>query len=265
MIILRIAVKYPITSFTLLTFAISWSLWIPQALYSQGYTNIQIPLWGLGSFGPTIAGIIVLYLLSGTGGLKELWSRLRDWKFPVKWYGFILFFPAAMIMAAFLVHYILGGSIPTLNLMESLPMIIPTFLLVLFLGGPLNEEFGWRGFMLPRLLTTKEPFTASMILGVIWAIWHLPLFWIAGASQEGIPVSWVLLQVMALSVIFTWVYKRTRGSLLVALIFHGALNTTGVFLPILPEQAGSLQPYLITVILALGFAGLLVVLTKGKL
>jgi len=70
---------------------------------------------------------------------------------------------------------------------------------------------------------------------------------------------------MALSVIFTWVYRRTRGSLLVALLFHAALNTTGVFLPILPEQAGSLQPYLITVILALGFAGLLVVTTKGEL
>ena len=249
----------------LLTFAISWSLWLPQALYSQGDTNMQIPLWGLGSFGPTIAGIIILYLLSGTGGLKELWSRLRDWESPVKWYGFILFFPAAMIMVAFLLNHILGRSILALILMESLPMIIPTFLLALFLGGPLNEELGWRGFLLPRLLTTKEPFTASMILGVIWALWHIPLFWIAGASQEGIPVSWVLLQIMALSVIFTWVYRRTRGSLLVALLFHAALNTTGVFLPILPEQAGSLQPYLITVILALGFAGLLVILTKGKL
>jgi len=265
MIILRFVLKYPITSFTLLTFTISWSLWLPQALYSQGYTHTHIPLWGLGSFGPTIAGIIVLYLLSGTSGLKELWGRLRDWKLPVKWYGFILLFPAALIMVSFLVHHILGGSIPALNLRESLPLIIPTFLLVLFLGGPLNEELGWRGFMLPRLLAERKPFAASLILGVIWAVWHLPLFWIAGASQEGIPVTWVLLQIMALSVIFTWVYRRTRGSLLVALFFHAALNTTGVFLPILPEQAGSLQPYLITVILALGFAGLLVVLTKGEL
>jgi uncharacterized protein len=262
---LRIVSTYPVISFVALTYVISWSLWLPQVLYSQGYIAAQIPFWGLGSFGPSIAGIVVIYLFSGSNGLKELWIRLRDWKLALKWYGFILLFPSVIIMISFSINHFLGGSMPPINLKDSLPLIVPTFLLVLFLGGPLNEELGWRGFLLPRLLSVKAPFAASIILGVIWALWHLPLFWIQGASQEGIPVIWVLLQIMALSIIFTWLYRRTEGSLLIALLFHASLNTSGVFLPILPAMAGSTQPYLITVILALGFAGFLAIITRGEL
>ena len=148
---------------------------------------------------------------------------------------------------------------------ESLALLVPTFFLVLVLGGPLNEELGWRGFMLPRLLNSASSLYAALVVGIIWAVWHLPLFWISGASQEGIPAGWVLLQILALSFIFTWLHNKTGGSLIMPLFFHAALNTSGAILPVLPAQAGSLQPYLITVVLAVLFALFLVIKTKGKL
>ncbi len=257
--------RNPLVAFTLITFLLSWTFWLPQVLFSQGYITVQNPLWGFGSFSPSIAGVIVIAIVSGKKGLKALWSRLLNWKIKLTWYAFVFIFPPLVIVIAFLIHRLSGGAIPLLITTESLFLIIPTFFLVLLLGGPLNEELGWRGFMLPQLLKSASSLHAALIVGVIWAIWHLPLFWISGASQEGIPVGAVLLQIIALSFIFTWLHNRTGGSLLIPLFFHAALNTSGVILPVLPAQAGSLQPYLITVILAVLFALFLAIMTKGKL
>jgi uncharacterized protein len=255
----------PLATFTFITFLFSWFFWLPQALYSQGYLAMQNPLWGLGSFGPSIAGIIVVAVVSGKNGLKELWFRLLDWRLKLRWFIFIILFPPLIICIAFLIHRFTGGTVPAWPSAESLFMLIPNFFLILVLGGPLNEELGWRGFMLPHLLKFRNPLPAAFIVGVFWAVWHLPLFWISGASQEGIPTGLVLLQIIALSFIFTWLHNRTRGSLIIPLFFHAALNTSGAILPILPAQAGSLQPYIITVVLAVVFTLFLVIITSGKL
>ena len=254
--------RSPLIAFTLITFTFSWGFWLPQALHSQGYIETGNMLWGFGSFGPSIAGIIVIALTGGKAGLKSMWLRLLDWKVKLKWYLFIFIFPPLIILIALFIHRLAGGSIPSLITIENLALIIPTFFLVLLLGGPLNEELGWRGFMLPHLLKTLSPFMAASIVGVVWAVWHLPLFWISGASQEGIPAGAVLLQILALSYIFTWLHNRTRGSLVIPLLFHASLNTSGAIMPILPAQAGSLQPYLITVALAVAFAFFLTVIIK---
>ncbi len=257
--------RNPLAAFTVITFLFSWSFWLPQVLFSQGYITMQNPLWGLGSFGPSIAGVMIIAIIAGKKGLKGLWFRLLDWRVKFKWYAFIILFPPVIIIMAFFIHHSGGGTIPSFITTESLALLVPTFFLVLVLGGPLNEELGWRGFMLPQILKRVSSLHAALIVGIIWAVWHLPLFWISGASQEGIPAGWVLLQIIALSFIFTWLHNRTGGSLIIPLFFHAALNTSGAILPVLPAQAGSLQPYLITVVLAVLFTLLLVIMTKGKL
>lgn len=128
------------------------------------------------------------------------------------------------------------------------------FLVILVLGGPLNEELGWRGFALPALQRQLSPRAASLVVGLFWAVWHLPLFWIPGASQEGLPLVPILAQIVALSVLFTWLYNRTRGSLLLALLFHAALNATGAVLPLLPAATGSTQAMYLTVAATVGAA-----------
>ena len=103
-------------------------------------------------------------------------------------------------------------------------LFLPLFLLILTLTDGLGEELAWRGFALPRLLTRYNALVASVVLGVIWALWHLPLLWTDGNGMFDQPVWLLLLDVTAKSVLFTWVFLHTRGSVLIAMLFHGATN-----------------------------------------
>jgi CAAX protease family protein len=144
-----------------------------------------------------------------------------------------------------------------------LPALVPAFFVMLLFGGPLGEEIGWRGYALPRLQERYSAFVASLLLGAAWALWHLPLFFITGTSQSFTPLVPFLVSVVALAVLFTWVFNGTRGSLLVAVLFHGTVNFSAGVLSILPSQeTGDTQPFLLSVALTLLTAAA-VVLTQG--
>ena len=103
-------------------------------------------------------------------------------------------------------------------------MMLPLFLVILTLTDGLGEELGWRGFALPRLLTRHNALVASLILGVIWGLWHLPLVWTEGAPMYQLPIWLFLVDITAKSVLFTWVFLHTRGSVLLAMLLHAATN-----------------------------------------
>ena len=103
-------------------------------------------------------------------------------------------------------------------------MLLPLFLVILTLTDGLGEELAWRGFVLPRLLSRHNALVASLILGVIWALWHLPLVWTEGNAMYHQPVWLLLVDIPAKSILFTWVFLHTRGSVLLAMLFHGATN-----------------------------------------
>ena len=107
-------------------------------------------------------------------------------------------------------------------------MMLPLFLVILTLTDGLGEELAWRGFALPRLLSRHNALVASLILGVIWALWHLPLVWTEGSVMYQQPVWLLLVDITAKSVLFTWVFLHTRGSVLLAMLFHGATNLFAV-------------------------------------
>jgi membrane protease YdiL (CAAX protease family) len=135
--------------------------------------------------------------------------------------------PAAFSVAVAGIYTLFGGSwaeaVPPAILQGQL-LFLPLFLLILTLTDGLGEELAWRGFALPRLLTHHNALVASLILGVIWALWHLPLFWTEGATMYQQPIWLFLMDIMATSVLFTWVFLHTRGSVLIAMLFHGATN-----------------------------------------
>ena len=113
-------------------------------------------------------------------------------------------------------------------------LLLPLFLLILTFTDGLGEELAWRGFALPRLLTGHNALVASLILGAIWALWHLPLVWTEGAPMYHLPIWLFLLDIPAKSVLFTWVFLHTRGSALLAVLLHAATNLF-VVSPILPN------------------------------
>jgi membrane protease YdiL (CAAX protease family) len=258
--------KFSFWLFLLLTFILSWLPW---------FTGGE----GIWVFGPSIAGIIVIILVAGKDGLRDLTQRLFRWRVGVKWWLVAIFLPAALTLVAVGVSLLLGGSIPPFTFFRQEWYYVIFFFLINMLGGPLGEEFGWRGFALPRLQEKFNPLVSSLILGGIWGLWHIPQFFNPNAFHSvlglGMLPVYVLAQ-MGLVTIMTWVYNSTKGSLLLGgLIYHTADNfwstvllTDATFTAAMQGVASGTverQVWLISVIANIAFAVILAIVTKGRL
>ena len=253
--------KYALVIFFVLAFLFTWSNWLPQALNSRGVTSTQVPgfLTLLAGYGPALAAILVASLAYGRQGLRELFSRLLRWRVGIRWYLIALFLPALITILAILIHnYWLGGAAPDFSALAFPfgPAETPLWqkVLILFLVftlgfDGLGEELGWRGFALPRLLERFTPLVASLILGALWAVWHFPYALTLGTFLSEVPLHWFLLNLLAVSIIYTWIFTNTNGSLLPVLFFHAAGNITSNLLPILPPAASDLRIYYITIVI----------------
>jgi membrane protease YdiL (CAAX protease family) len=253
--------KYALVIFFLLAFLFTWSNWLPQALNSRGVTSAQVPgfLTLLAGYGPALAAILVASLAYGRQGLRELFGRLLRWRVGVRWYLIALFLPALITILAILIHnYWLGGAAPDFSALAFPfgPAETPLWqkILILFLVftlgfDGLGEELGWRGFALPRLLERFTPLVASLILGALWAVWHFPYALTAGTFLSEVPLHWFFLNLLAVSIIYTWIFTNTNGSLLLPLLFHAAGNITSNLLPILPPAAPDLRIYYIMIVI----------------
>lgn len=264
--------KYPSATFFALTLAITYCIGLPVAAVSHGLLPVDIPvsIGALALWGPALAAIILSALQSGRSGLRELLGPLFYWRVGILWYVVALLAPAAIAFAALGAHAILGGALPRFP--APLPeefdqgsgptvavyLLLPVFFILFSMG----EEIGWRGYALPRLQVTYSALSASLLIGVVWAVWHLPLFLMGGTTQSQIPISWYLPSTLAIAVLFTWLYNNTNGSLLIATLFHTTIQVTNVFIPILPAAAGNEQPYVLSVIITVA-AALLVVAIFG--
>jgi membrane protease YdiL (CAAX protease family) len=222
---------YPATVFVVLAFAITWSVWVPRALVSQGLLTARWPI-ALGAYwtyGPAVAAVITAGLV-GRDALRELGARLIRWRVRWWWYAIVLLGPAAFWGVVYTVASLLGLSSQLrqpLLVEQGLAAAVPLFL-VLALTDGLGEEPGWRGFLLPRQLEQFTRLVASCLLGVIWAVWHLPLFWTQGATLAGSSPLLLVLELPAISIVYTWVFEHTNGSVLIAILLHAALNLCAV-------------------------------------
>ncbi len=223
-----------------LMFALTW----PIDLANSGVVPIQVPFavsimvgWGLSA-----GALLMTGLTQGRDGLVRLLKRFLIWRVGWKWYLVaLLMFPtiflSAVLLNALLTHrpvdfsevmaYKIFGSSADLLL-----LILPFFLFDAITNG---EELGWRGYVLPRLQGKYGSLMASLIVGVVWGLWHLPKYLAPGNTS---PFGWLVVEIVAEAILYTWIYNRTQGSLLLATLFHAAGNTAGIFLPIANTVSG---------------------------
>jgi membrane protease YdiL (CAAX protease family) len=175
---------------------------------------------------PAVAALLAAMLTGGRAAVTELLRRLARWRVRWTWYLVVLAGPAAFALAVAGVYVLLGGAWSDARppaFTTSLPSLA-LFLVVLTLTDGVGEELGWRGFALPRMLRRFSALAASLLLGVLWAGWHLPLLWTEGSALDGTPIWLLFVELPATSVLFTWIFLRTRGSVLLAALLHGSTN-----------------------------------------
>ncbi len=242
----------PVPAFFVLTFVIAWSIWLPLGILAPENILLTLP----GAWAPTLSAVILIGLSEGRGGIKSFLKKVLHWRVGLGWYLVVLFGVAAIAYLAIGIGMLFGIPAPELTLPASLPRealigFLPIFFLInIFVGGPLAEDIGWRGYILPKLRERMSALKASLIIGVIWAIWHLPYFIFPGwnAAVGDIPFLWFALLTTSWSVLFAWVYVNTE-SILMPVLFHAAINTTLGTLGILGQGNGSMIPLLLNIAL----------------
>lgn len=238
--------------FYLLAFSVSWAVEIPEAMASRGLIHLQVPgaVGFISPLAPMLAAILMAQLEGGMPQVRHLLGRLLKWRAAVMWWTVVLAgFPALGLIAVTL-GFVVTGRAPdlTANYIRAVfpqfpPTLSPWLLFVPFLlysiVTSIPEEVGWRGFALPRLQARWGPLHASLAIGALWGLWHLPLFFYPQAVQSGISFPLFLAGTMSTSILFTWVFNGTAGSLLVVSVLHSSFNASDVFLPLLPQVTGT--------------------------
>jgi uncharacterized protein len=220
--------------FFVLTYAATWTLFITAGLISEDLSSVRLPLLLLGSFAPSVLAVLLTARAGGRPAVRELLGRLLRWRVKVRWYVFAVCYLAAVKLVVAVLHRVVVGSWPRFG-GQAWYAVLVAIVVAGILGGPLGEEIGWRGYALPRLTQHFGAAVASVLLGVVWACWHLPLFFLSGldeyGDQFGQSLPTYLLQVTALSVAITWLVGNAKGSLLLAVLMHSAINQTKDIVP----------------------------------
>ncbi len=216
--------------FFLLVFTFSWSIWVPVAFAGDDLSALHYLAVGIGAAGPSVAGVICTAKDEGPGGVRRLFASLVRWRLAARWYVLCLVGPLVVALTAVALHRLAVGDDAKFHLEMATIVLTPPLLVVGLFIGPLQEELGWRGYALPRLMDRWSSVRAALGLGVAWACWHLPLYAIDAGDQERAPLAAFLISVVALSVVYTWFWTVTSGSLLVALLLHSSTNAAGVIL-----------------------------------
>ncbi len=236
--------RYGIVVFFASACTLSWIWWIPEALHSQGILSADVlssSALVIGGFGPSLAGLLLTAAERRAIGLRDLLSRLFRWRVPPGWYLLALFAPPTLLLGALVVSAWWAGfplRLPAIDNWVSIHWILG-FLYISALGRAIGEEAGWRGYALPRLLESRGPLLSSLIIGAVGGIWHLPLFWIRGTVESGVPIGWFMGSILAGATLYTWLYARTAGSLLLACLFHASVNAWTVLLLMPLPASGS--------------------------
>jgi len=255
--------------FILITFSFSWLFWIPKALIAQGVLSPSmitdvLAFLNLGAFGPMVGAFYATYVYEGKYGVLTLLKRALNFNFKKKWLIPILLLMPAITGGALLIAYLIGGTLPDLPLLSAPHLIVYWFVYLFLLGGPLQEEFGWRGYALDKLQSKYTALTSSLLLGFIWAMWHMPLNFTSGiGDQYSLVISTIIgsvISLMLLSILFTWIYNNTGKSILAVMLFHASMNLSTFKLFPVFESEQALPFYTLLILVAV----VVVVLVWGR-
>ncbi|MGH9729395.1 MAG: CPBP family intramembrane glutamic endopeptidase [Candidatus Acidiferrales bacterium] len=246
----------PLLKFFALTYAVTWTCFIGAVEISHGTAQagparaaVRGALLLLGTFAPALVALAITARDDGMPAAEALFRRVFQWKASARWYFFAISYMAAIKLAVAVTHHAITGSWPRFGT-EAWYIIVVA--IVISIPVQAGEEIGWRGYTLPRLAGRFGYGGGGVLLGLIWACWHLPLFFLPGADKYGqsFPI-WVL-GVTALSVAITWLYAHVNGSLLLTMLMHSAVNQTiGIIPDGTPNAANPFAlsaslPYLLT-------------------
>jgi membrane protease YdiL (CAAX protease family) len=210
-----------------LTLAFSYFVfWGPLALFKiptiSFVSDVNGPAWAIGlfifgGFVPSLLAIFLTWKQEGGPGLRILGRRIIQFNLGWRWYGVTFLIVIAGTAGQLILNRLLGNHFDGNLFLAQLGNLLPLLIL-----GPLSEEIGWRGYALERLQTRWNALTSSLIIGLVWALWHLPLFLMVGTSQHelGIPFIGFLVGLMATSILYTWLYNNTQQSLWSAILLH---------------------------------------------
>ena len=233
----RKARRLALVVYVVLTFALTWTAWIVPAVVlapgNAGVFGLGGPVFLLGVFAPGFVAIALTAYSDGPAGVARLLARICRWQVGASLYLFAIGYLAATKLLAALIHRIAVGAWPAFG-DTSWPLMLGAILVSTWVQA--GEEVGWGGYALPRLATHLGLGGASVVLGVVWALWHLPLFFLPGSGSDGQSFPIYLVHVTALSVAMSWLYWRAQGSLLFVMLMHASVNnTTGIVPTALPN------------------------------
>jgi membrane protease YdiL (CAAX protease family) len=268
--------RHPLVSYFLFAFGFSWLMFLPPLLTYYGIlslsSNVVRSLAIAGLLGPILSGFIMTAVIEGRPGIGRLTRRIVRWDVGFRWYLFaIVGLPAVMVLATI----IRPGALESLEI-SGQPFALAylsAFISMALIGGPLFEEPGWTGFAQPRLQRLHGPLVGGLILGSLWALWHLPGFLIPSQDLSDIPPRGTVLDfavfalaLIGLRLIIMWVVNKTRNSVLMAVLVHASWNTFyAASLVRLFRAPAVLGSYLNLTLAACVLALVLVAATRGRL
>jgi len=259
--------KGNILLFYLIAFGWSWLFWVPLILVEngislpQGIINFLNSPYNPAAWGPLISALFVTYLYQRGPGLRSLIRRGVDFRFGFIWYIAAIFLFPAILGFAYFAAMLSGESMPELVAFAD-PISIPiSFVFLFFTGGPLQEEFGWRGYAQTRLQKRWNALLASIFVGFMWAAWHLPLTYIPrDEAYYNTPIWGIFVSLILVSIIITWIFNNTGGSILAAMLAHTSYNWGNYLFPTLFSETGAL----IYIILLIFIAALIVIVFGAR-
>lgn len=234
--------RRPLTSFFVLSYAVSWLLWSPMLILGISpfdpvtHTPSLALLPGI-AIGVTGSAFLLTAVIDGRAGVRRLLQRLTWWRVGVQWFAVaILLIPLSEVVAT-----VAFGSPDVLGVLSpSALLLYPGAYLAHFVFGPLFEESGWRGFALPRMQHRFGPMRGTLLLGVLWSAWHFFLYvpvWFSSGLVAGIlGVVIFTVTTTAMSFLFTWLSNNTQGSVLLCVLLHGSVDGTATYVQVLADD-----------------------------
>jgi membrane protease YdiL (CAAX protease family) len=223
--------RHPLVVFFSLAFLLSWLVWGTSVLEARGLLGFHVPQPLAFWVSLPLASYLTAALSGGRPAVLDLVKRIVRWRVSPAWYGVALLLTAVLGWIAISLLRLTGGA-HAIGVDLGFPQVLPALAFQVFFFT-LTEETGWRGFALVRLLEQHNAFSASLIVGVLWGLWHTPLFFIPGSFQASLSFPGFLVSTLAMSVLMTWVFKHTRGSVLVAGLLHAATDVSIAWLGVL--------------------------------
>jgi membrane protease YdiL (CAAX protease family) len=264
--------RHPLIGLIVLVYLFEWMILIPVAADARGLIVFHGPvaeaLGLLSGWGPGLAALIVTGLTLGRAGVRDLLGRYLIWRVNVGWYVLALFGTAGFILGGIGLHVVLGGKAPSLPAASVSPTtVVFAFLVTVVFGVLVNtEDLAWRGFVLPRFQARYGALVASLLIGVLEGLTHLPYFFVPGDFRQQVGLIWFMAFTIAIVFQMTWMFNQTRGSVLLVALYHAGQNAWANLLDTTPKPGpNDLRPFILAVVLMWAVAVVVIAATRGRL